>query len=284
MGKNINIDSTQWRDVVFADRNKAYGAYHLRATSGKRHVVAFFIVVLMVMGVMALPFIVDFVEQLAPKETVGPMEESFELSHVEAPPKEEKVPEENILKQVAEPPPPPKLKTTVRFTVPEVVDDDEVDEDETMRSQDELQDLTGTISTTDVTGSDDADAVDIADIANQQIIEQAPVVEVDKPIDIAEVMPDFPGGDLARVKFLKDNMNYPSMAKENGIQGTVVIGFVVTASGSLENIRVIRGRDRLLDEEALRVVRKMPPWVPGKQGGRSVAVNVTLPIKFELTM
>ncbi len=281
MDKNINIDSAQWCDVVFADRNKAYGAYRLRATSGKRHIAAFLMVILLVVGVMLLPFIADAVKRLSPKEQVGTMEESFELAKVENTPKEEKVPEENILKQVAEPPPPPELKQTVKFDNPKIVEDDEVKEEDMMRSQDELQDLKGAISVADIEGSDSSDAVDIADLKNQQVIVQAPVEEK-KIFDIVEIDPSYPGGDAERMKFLNDNLNYPSMAKENGIQGTVTVGFVVSASGKLENIRILRGRDRLLDEEAIRVTKLMPKWIPGKQGGKAVSVNFTMRIVFKL--
>jgi protein TonB len=97
-----------------------------------------------------------------------------------------------------------------------------------------------------------------------------------------EIQPEFPGGEAALYKFLADNIKYPRMAVESGIQGTVYIGFVVEKNGNLSNISVLRNPNELLTNEALRVVTSMPDWSPGKQGGRPVRVSFSLPVKFRL--
>ena len=95
-------------------------------------------------------------------------------------------------------------------------------------------------------------------------------------------MPGFPGGDVARMKYLRDNMKYPQMARESGIQGKVFVTFVVEKDGKVTDVRVLRGIGGGCDEEAIRVVKSMPKWNPGKQRGKPVRVQFNLPIIFKL--
>lgn len=99
---------------------------------------------------------------------------------------------------------------------------------------------------------------------------------------IVEVMPSFPGGQGALIQFLATNTNYPSEAKVNNISGTVYVTFVVNKDGTIRDVRVIRGVTKLLDEEAIRVVKLMPKWIPGKTRGKNVDVAYNIPIKFIL--
>ncbi len=98
---------------------------------------------------------------------------------------------------------------------------------------------------------------------------------------IVENMPSFPGGEEALFKFLGNEMKYPQMAKDAGVQGTVYVTFVIGADGKVKDVKVLRGV-RGLDEEAIRVVQKMPAWSPGKQRGKAVSVQYNLPIKFKI--
>ena len=104
------------------------------------------------------------------------------------------------------------------------------------------------------------------------------------PIDFAvvEEKPVFPGGDAALMKFISDNTKYPEIAKENGIQGRVFVQFVIDERGKVTSVRIARGVDPYLDQEALRVVRMIPDWKPGKQRGKAVPVNFIVPINFRL--
>jgi protein TonB len=95
-----------------------------------------------------------------------------------------------------------------------------------------------------------------------------------------EEMPSFPGGESARLKYLQDNVNFPQEARESSVAGTVFLSFVVDANGRISNVRVVKGIDKGCDAEAVRVVKKMPRWIPGKQAGKPVSVNFTMPIKF----
>lgn len=99
---------------------------------------------------------------------------------------------------------------------------------------------------------------------------------------VVETAPAFPGGDGARMKFLQDNIKYPQMARESGIQGTVYVTFVVERNGSVTDVKILRGIGGGCDEEAVRVVQNMPKWEPGKQRGKPVRVQFNMPIKFTL--
>ncbi|MBL7817821.1 MAG: energy transducer TonB [Saprospiraceae bacterium] len=99
---------------------------------------------------------------------------------------------------------------------------------------------------------------------------------------VSEIKPSYPGGDAAMMKFLKNNIKYPIKAKEEGIKGTVFVRFVVEKDGSVADVEVAKGVNPLLDAEAKRVVSAMPKWAAGKQNGTNVAVQYTLPVKFEL--
>ena len=100
--------------------------------------------------------------------------------------------------------------------------------------------------------------------------------------DVVEEMPMFPGGNAALMDFLANNIKYPQVAEENGIQGRVVLTFTVEPDGSLTEVKVVRGVDIALDKEAIRVVKSMPKWIPGKQKGSAVRVKYTLPVTFRL--
>ncbi len=107
--------------------------------------------------------------------------------------------------------------------------------------------------------------------------------ETEIPIfTVVEDMPQYPGGDEARIKFLIDNMRYPQTAKDNGIQGTVYITFIVETDGSVSDVKVLRGMGSGLEEEAMRVVKLMPKWKPGMQSGKAVRVQYNMPIRFTL--
>ena len=99
---------------------------------------------------------------------------------------------------------------------------------------------------------------------------------------VVEQQPEFPGGMSALMKFLSDNIKYPVIAQENGIQGRVITTFVVERDGSITDINVVRGQDPSLDKEAIRVIKTMPRWKPGQQRGKPVRVRFTLPVQFRL--
>ena len=104
----------------------------------------------------------------------------------------------------------------------------------------------------------------------------------DKVYEVCEQMPTYEGGDAALLKYLTDSVKYPELAKKHGVQGRVVIGFIVEKDGSLTNVKVLRAVDRALDAEALRVVKGMPKWIPGRQNEQRVRVKYNVPVSFRL--
>lgn len=125
---------------------------------------------------------------------------------------------------------------------------------------------------------------------NNQAVEfkyVAPVVEEEEPEEaeifmVVEEMPEFPGGMAECLKFLGKNIKYPTIAQENGVQGRVIVQFVVNQDGSIVDPVVVRSVDPYLDKEALRVIKTMPKWKPGKQRGKAVRVKYTVPVTFKL--
>lgn len=116
----------------------------------------------------------------------------------------------------------------------------------------------------------------------KEVEETPPAPVVEKIFDVVEEQPEFPGGNSKMYEYLRNNIKYPPMASESGIQGTVYVQFVVSKNGSIEDIKVLRGIGGGCDEEAVRVVKVMPNWTPGKQRGKAVNVRFTLDIKFRL--
>lgn len=272
---SLKLNSSEWCDLIFEEKNKQYGAYKLRQSSSKRHIVAFVVVLVFASFVSALPGLMDVVKNLT--QNTGSMEDTFELSNI---PMEPEIPEENIIKQETAPPPPP-LKTTVQFVPPTIAKDEDVSDEDDMKTQDEIVESKIQISVADVVGDDDKNGIDIAELReNKQIVEEKPVEE--KPFVTVEQMPSFPGGDAEMYKFINDNLKYPVVAAESGINGRVTIRFVVSKTGAIEDVQVLRGIDPSCDREAVRVVKSMPKWVPGKQNGMNVPVYFTLPILFRL--
>jgi len=170
--------------------------------------------------------------------------------------------------------PPPKLRSQIQFTPP-VITNEQI-EQQTTPIMDELLNSTVAIGSHTVNGVDDPDAVFENELAGKKITEEVEVAI------FVEQMPVFPGGDQARIKFLKDHINYPSVAAEMGITGRVILQFVVDAKGKIDKIKVLRGIGGGCDEEAVRVAKLMPPWTPGRQNGKAVPVYFTFPIVFTL--
>ena len=112
---------------------------------------------------------------------------------------------------------------------------------------------------------------------NTEVKDEAPDSSV-----VVENMPAFPGGDTARIKYLKENLRYPEVAIREGIQGRVFVTFVVEEDGTLSDVKVLRGIGGGCDEEAVRVIESMPKWKPGKQRGKAVRVQFNMPILFKL--
>jgi len=173
-------------------------------------------------------------------------------------PPEEIIP---ITKQEVKPPPPPPPR---QVTVINIVEDN-VDVETDLEI--------------DMEADQSTEVQDYAPIAENRKEEEIVEMEI---FTVVESMPSFPGGDAARMKFLQENIKYPQMARESGIQGTVYVTFVVEPNGKVSDVRVLRGIGGGCDEEAVRVIQSMPKWEAGKQRGKAVRVQFNMPIKFTL--
>lgn len=275
MTHDINLTSQEWLDIIFEGKNKDYGAYTLRSDSPKRHSVAFIVVAAAAVLTILSASLINTYNQNKRKEKITDVVQMSDISMKNA-----EVPKENIEKRY-EAPPPVELKSTIKFTAPVIMDDNKVNENNQITSQDELVGAKVEISTTTVIGTDEQFGKNIADLEKDKLVvgEKAPDEEVHI---VVEQPPSFPGGDAALMEYLNNNISYPAIAVDMNIQGKVTCSFVVGKDGSIQDVRVERSVDGSLDKEAVRVIKSMPRWIPGRQGGNAVKVKYYLPVSFRL--
>jgi len=272
----IDLIDNSWVDLVFEGKNQSYGAYQLRKNTGKRNVMAIIVMFAIGVAIAAIVAIKGVVEN-AMKQDVA-IEADVELAKLaekkEA--KVEKKEEPKIEKIEVE-----KVKSSVKFVPPVIKKDDEVKPEDELKSQEELSKTNTAIGAFDVKGNDEA-AGEV--LKAKEVIAQPepPKEEETKVFDVVEQMPSFPGGPSALFEYLSKNIKYPVVAEENGVQGRVIVTFVVEKDGSITDVRVVKSVDPSLDKEAQRVVKSMPRWIPGKQNGSAVRVKYTVPVTFRL--
>lgn len=273
----VDLIDNNWVDLVFEGRNKEYGAYTLRKETGKRNLKSMLIVFAVIIAIMAAVAAKVAIENAFPKKVA--METDVELAKL-AEKKEAKV-EKKAPVKVEEQKVVEKVKSSVKFTPPVIKKDSEVKPEEELKSQDDLNKSTTAIGSFDVKGNDEAGGEVLK--AKEVIAQPEPPKEEEtKVFDVVEVMPSFPGGQAALFEYLSKNIKYPVVAEENGVQGRVIVTFVVERNGSITDVQVAKSVDPSLDKEAVRVVKSMPHWIPGKQNGSAVRVKFTVPVTFRL--
>ena len=273
----IDLISSDWVDLVFEGRNRAYGAYRLRKSTTKRNILAMVAVVILLVVAFIILTVKNFVDEQRAKVA---MTQVAELTNYDQPKKKAEVKQKKVEvepERVVE-----RVKSSIKFTAPVIKKDEEVKPDEELKTQDELMSTKTAIGTFDVKGNDDANGEILK--AKEVIAEPEPPKheEENKVFDIVEQQPLFPGGPAALMKYLSENTKYPVVAQENGVQGRVTVQFVVEKDGSISDVHVLRGVDPSLDKEAVRVVKSMPRWTPGKQNGITARVNYRVPVLFRL--
>ena len=274
----IDLIDNSWVDLVFEGRNKDYGAYKLRKETASRNVKALGVVFLAAVIIAVLVAVKGIVEN-SMKSKVA-VTTDVELSKLAEKKKEAKVERKEQVVKVEEQKVIEKVKSSVKFVAPVIKKDEDVAPEDELKSQDDLSKLNTAIGTFDVKGNDEA-AGEILK-AKEVIAEEVPPVEEEKVFDVVEQMPSFPGGDVALMQYLQKNIKYPVVAEENGVQGRVIVTFVVERDGSITDVKVAKSVDPSLDKEAMRVVKSMPNWIPGKQNGSAVRVKFTVPVTFRL--
>lgn len=275
MSKDINLKSEEWNDIIFEGKNKDYGAYEMRKSSSKRHIIAFLISALILIFVSFLPMLIETVAQA--RNSTDNISESSYLADLKE--LEEQVQEKDIIREDAAPPPPP-LKSTIQFTAPEIVSADEITDDDQMKSQDDLAATKIQISVATVEGTDELTGIDIADLQEHKVVAE----EKDERIhEVVEQQASFPGGEAALSRFLYENIKYPAQAVQANIEGVVYLKFVVNKQGQISDIKVISSPSPLLDKEAIRVLKlgNMPKWNPARNNGKPVNAYFTLPVDFQ---
>jgi protein TonB len=273
----IDLIDNNWTDLVFEGKNKEYGAYVLRRDTGRRNVKALIWVLIGIAAIFAIAY-ANLAIQNAIKQNAT-IDTDVELSKL-AQKKEAKVERKEPIKVEVEQKVVEKVKSSVKFTAPEIKKDDEVKPEDEIKSQDDLSKTNTAIGTFDVKGNDEAEGEVLK--AKEVVVDEKPKEEETKVFDVVEQMPSFPGGDAELMKFLNSHIKYPAVAEENGIQGRVVATFVVERDGSITDVKVIKSVDPSLDKEAIRVLKSMPKWIPGKQNGSAVRVKYTVPVTFRL--
>lgn len=245
-------------DLVFENRNKAYGAYDIRRRYSRTMSISILIGIIVVLTAAIVPYIraknIAQVKQRDANEVIAEMANDLQQEEAAPPPP-------------PPPPPPEEQQTVVKYVAPVVVD--------SIKPEDATQFMTADDVVETVV---DAEVVEVIEQVQEEIQEEAP----QEVFVVVEEMPSFPGGDVELFKFIYDNIKYPELAKENNIQGKVILRFCVTYKGTVDQVSIVRGVDPSLNNEAIRVIKMLPLWKPGKQGGKPVNVWYSVPINFQL--
>jgi len=258
--KDVDLNSDKWCDLVFEGKNQEYGAYYLRKTSSKRHLLALLVVVIPILFIL---FSFKFIH-FNPSHLVFNYEmRSIELSDLSG-----------IENNPVKPPQKSSLKEIIQF-IPPVISDSVV-----LNDSEELQKT----NTDSVTVSD---SIDIAALSKETLSEEERLLMHKREqeaalIDENNKDAEFPGGNVVFIQYIYQNIQYPSVAVKQQIQGRVVCSFIVHEDGSISDITLIQGVYIFLDEEALRVLHTMPTWKPAVKDGKAVKSKVIVPIVFRL--
>ena len=278
----IDLYDPKWVEMVFAGKNKEYGAYQLRKGTSGRNIKALLILVIaaaLVGGFLAWKVI----EQKQAEEQQAYME-AMELAKLQQQAKKEEKKKEPVKPKVEMKKEIPVARETQKFTAPVIKKDELVKEENQVKQMDKLDDKVA-VGTENKEGVKDRT---VEAVRNDIAVAAPPPPPAPKPevatkiFDVVEEMPSFPGGNGALMSYLASNIKYPVVAQENSVQGRVIVSFVVERDGSISDVRVARSVDPSLDREAQRVVKSMPRWKPGKQNGSAVRVKYTVPVVFRL--
>ncbi|MCL1942839.1 MAG: TonB family protein [Candidatus Azobacteroides sp.] len=272
MVQDVNLTSREWCDIIFEGKNKKYGAYYLRKTSNRRHLKALLAVIILVAVVVVLPFIIESVKP-NDKEVEVEVGETT-LSDLEQLKKQ--LPEDKVIEEFKAPPP-PEVRASIQFVPPVIVE--KVTKETEIPPTEEIVKSTEAIATQTVeTGNNKGQTIDEL----EKVVIPTPEKEEDKIFRAVEQQPQFPGGQSELMKYLSNNLKYPPAAAEQGIQGRVVVQFVVSKNGAISDVKVLQPLHPSCDKEAVRLISSMPKWIPGKQNGNPVNVYYTIPIRFKL--
>lgn len=261
-------------EILFANRNRAYGAYQLRRQYPKVLARSLGIGILIIGLMIASPHLIKAFSSLLPeKAKVDPGDFILTEVNLELPP-----PPPPVIKT-----PPPPARALQRFVPPIVEQDDKVAEEPPKLTNDDLLNDPTEIGSKNVDGPEDVPPT-IDDPGLGTVIETPVAAQSDDPVDMGSVQipPSFPGGEAELMRYLAKNINYPNIARENNIQGLAVLSFVIGKDGSIQDVAVLKELEGGCTKEAIRVVKTMPNWRPGESNGHAVKVRFVLPVRFKL--
>jgi periplasmic protein TonB len=254
------IKAPAFDEIVFESRNKEYGAYKLR----KRYNTNLIISVLIGIVVLSTAVITPYLNAKALESRTKKAERQVEITLENL-----DTPTETVAPPPPPPPPPADVVQQAKYVPPVVVD--------SIKPEDNVQLMTADQASVEVRNEEVVEIV--AEV--QEEVQEEEVAEA-APFVVVEEMPMFPGGDAELLRYIAENTVYPEIAKENNIQGRVIVRFCVTSKGGVNQVSILKGVDPELDKEAIRVVNTLPPFKPGKQGGKPVPVWYMVPITFTL--
>ena len=280
----IDLASREWCDLVFEGRNREYGAYRARANKGKFQLRALIFVLILIAAIIAFLIAKNAVEAAIEKTRALDGEQVTELSQLKKDePKKEEQKKEPELKDEEPKQEKVKVKASIEFTVPKIVDDDKVDHSKELKTQDEVTKSSFAIASQDYAG-DGEGGINIDDLKDNQTAGGTSTPKEEEVVDnaLVEVQASYPGGEAALIAFISKTLVYPQIAVEQDLQGTVILRFRVNADGTVGDIIVKKSLSRECDQAAADVVKKLKRFIPAKQQGHPVPVWFTLPIRFQL--
>lgn len=280
-----DLASKEWCDLVFQGRNKEYGAYRARANKGKFQLRAVIYVLILIVAVIAIVLAQAAIKAAIKANQEMDVDQLTELSQLkkEEPKKEEKKKEIKI--EYEQPKQKVAVKSSIQFTVPKIVEDEEVDDSKILKSQEEVTKNKFAIASQDYINETGGDGINIDDLKDNQEAGGTTIPPKEEEVvdnAIVEVPASYPGGEAALLDFVGKNLVYPPIAIEQELQGTVVLRFKVDVDGSVSTIKVEKSLSKECDQAAAEVVSKLKRFVPAKQQGHPVPVWFRLPIRFRI--
>jgi periplasmic protein TonB len=246
-------------DIVFEMRNKEYGAYLLRKKYSRNVFISLLIGIIILASAVITPYLNAKALENRTKRSERQVE--IKLENLDQP-------NETVVQPLPPPPPPAEVMQQQKYVPPEVVD--------SIKPEDMTQLMTADQAQIEVKNEE---VVEIVQEIRAEVQEEATEPE---PFYVVEEMPMFPGGESALQKYLGEHTQYPEVAKENNIEGKVIIKFCVTPKGGVDQVSILKGVDPELDAEAIRVVKTLPAFKPGKQAGKPVPVWFIVPLTFKI--
>lgn len=258
MEKNLNR-IPDFDDIIFESRNREYGAYLLRKKYNRNVLMSLLIGIIIVASTIITPYF--NAKALENRQKHAERQVKIKMENLDQP-------NETVAPPPPPPPPPAEAAQQVKYIPPVVVD--------SVKPEDTVQLMTADEAQVEVKNEN---VVDVVREVKEEVREEETEPE---PFIVVEEMPQPQGGASGLLKYIADNLKYPQIAQENNIQGKVIVRFCVTSKGGVDQVTILKSVDPALDTEAIRVVKTIPTFKPGKQGGKPVPVWFTVPIVFQI--